>query len=170
MASEPVDTCWILPQTPDGVDDGEIVQKEWSISLRSKLKANRASPQTSFGPRHFNSQLFSASLARLRPPPVSTKPTKPSCLVFSLHHPLTFGIIDYSFLFFATTLVPFVVQLASESLRVIVAEGLSSAPSASSAIVFCSRGGYIHLFTYFHLRKLARLLWPPLFAPGPQKV
>lgn len=97
MASEPVDTCWILPQTPDGVDDGEIVQKEWSISLRSKMKANRASPQTSFGLRHFNSQLFSASLARLQTPPVSTKPTKRTCLVFYLHRLLRFSIIDCVF-------------------------------------------------------------------------
>lgn len=66
----------------------------------------------------------------------------------------------------------FLLQLASESLRVIVAEGpSSSASSASSAsTIVLVHGGYIHLITYFHLRKLARLLWPPFFAPGPQRV
>lgn len=129
MASKPVETCWILPQTPDGVDDGEIIQKEWSISLGSRLKANRASQQTSFGPRHLNSQLFSASLARLRTPPRLHEADEANLLGVLSASPVEIQHHRLSNLF-ATVLSLFVLQLASESLHVTVAEGLSSASSA----------------------------------------
>lgn len=70
MASEPFETCWILPRILDGVDHGEIIQKDGASRSGTKLKASRASPQTSFGPRHSIASFFSASLAKLRTPPV----------------------------------------------------------------------------------------------------
>lgn len=132
MASKPVETCWILPQTPDGVDDGEIIQKEWSISLGSKLKANQASQQTSLGPRHLNSQLFfsftcqTTNASRLHEADeANLLGVLFASLVEIQHHRLS--------ILFATAFSLFVLRLALESLRVTVAEGLSS---ASSAIVF----------------------------------
>lgn len=162
MASEPFETCWILPRILDGVDHGEIIQKDGASRSGTKLKASRASPQTSFGPRHSIASFFSASLAKLRTPPVPTKkPTKRTCLcVFYLHHLLVSAA--------ASTRIPFAATFffcppEAASLRVTVAEGLSSA----SAIVFV-HGGYIDLFNYFHLRKLARRLWPPFLRLAPK--
>ncbi|UKZ87741.1 uncharacterized protein TrAFT101_003516 [Trichoderma asperellum] len=58
MASEPFETCWILPQILDGVDHGEIIQKDGASRSGTKMKASRASPQTSFGPRHSIASFF----------------------------------------------------------------------------------------------------------------
>lgn len=90
MASEPFETLLDpFPQTLDGVDHGEIIQKDGASRSGTKLKASRASPQTSFGPRHSIASFFSASLAKLRTPPVPTKKrsrrSELAC-VFYLHH------------------------------------------------------------------------------------
>lgn len=164
MASEPFETLLDpFPQTLDGVDHGEIIQKDGASRSGTKLKASRASPQTSFGPRHSIASFFSASLAKLRTPPVPTKKrsrrSELAC-VFYLHHLLVSAA--------ASTRIPFAATFffgspEAASLRVTVAEGLSSA----SAIVFV-HGGYIDLFNYFHLRKVARRLWPPFLRLAPK--
>lgn len=132
------------------------------------MKANRASPQTSFGPRHSIASFFSASLAETTnasrlPSPRSRRSEStccPICIIrcFFQQHRVV--------ILFATTFL--LLQYQNPRASVTVGKGLSSA-SSSSAIV-SGHGGYIDLFAYFHLRKLARLLWPPFLRLAPKSL